>query len=45
VQVFVESTVFAGKTLVAQHRMVTSVIKEEIKDVHAVSIHTAVPST
>lgn len=40
IRIEVHSAAFAGKPLVAQHRLVTDIVKEEIADVHAVQVHT-----
>ncbi len=41
VRISVVSPLFAGKTVVAQHRLVNEVIKEEMKSLHACHIKTA----
>ncbi|CAJ0595295.1 unnamed protein product [Cylicocyclus nassatus] len=41
--VFVESSAFKGLSRVAQHKMITGILKEEIKDMHGLSITTKVP--
>ncbi|KAJ1360752.1 hypothetical protein KIN20_019802 [Parelaphostrongylus tenuis] len=41
--VFVESTSFKGLSKVAQHKMITGILKDEIKDMHGLSITTKVP--
>ena len=38
----VESPMFQGKTLVAQHKMVKSAIAEEIKTIHGLTVTTKV---
>ena len=45
VRISVESPLFAGKTVVQQHRMVNGVIKEEMKSLHAAMIKTIKPRT
>lgn len=35
---------FKGLTMVKQHRMVNEALKEQIKDMHGLRIHTSVPS-
>ncbi|KAL5016775.1 hypothetical protein ScPMuIL_006364 [Solemya velum] len=35
---------FEGKTLLQQHRLVNSVIEEEMKDIHAFEMKTMTPS-
>lgn len=42
IRLFVASPLFAGKSIVAQHRLVNEVIKEEMKTLHAAVIKTAV---
>ena len=39
----VVSPKFAGKNMVAQHKMVTKILKEEISDMHGLTISTKVP--
>ncbi|XGW23256.1 hypothetical protein V3C99_005471 [Haemonchus contortus] len=41
--VFVESKAFKGLTRVAQHKLVTGILKNEIRDMHGLSITTKVP--
>ncbi|KAK6725670.1 hypothetical protein RB195_004159 [Necator americanus] len=41
--VFVESSAFKGLTKVAQHKIITGILKDEIKDMHGLSITTKVP--
>ncbi|XP_071812625.1 bolA-like protein 3 isoform X2 [Apostichopus japonicus] len=43
-QVNIESSDFNGKRLVAQHRMVTEALAEEVKQMHGLRISTTVPS-
>lgn len=42
-RVHVSATTFAGKTKVAQHRMVNELLKEELKNMHGITIVTSVP--
>jgi len=42
-RIIVESPEFAGKSLVAQQRMVNSVLKEEIANMHGLTLTTKVP--
>uniref|UniRef100_A0A1B6LRB3 BolA-like protein 3 n=1 Tax=Graphocephala atropunctata TaxID=36148 RepID=A0A1B6LRB3_9HEMI len=35
---------FRGLTIVKQHRLINEALKEEIKDMHGLRIHTALPS-
>lgn len=45
-KVVLVSEAFEGKSLVSQHRMVYSLLSEELKDqVHALALHTYTPST
>ncbi|CAI2292571.1 unnamed protein product [Caenorhabditis sp. 36 PRJEB53466] len=39
-EVFVEATSFKGLSKVAQHKMITSLLREEIKDMHGLTIRT-----
>jgi stress-induced morphogen len=39
----VESSLFIGKSLVQQHKMVTSSIQEELKTIHGYNLRTKVP--
>jgi len=39
----VESPLFADKSLVAQHKWVKQLLKDEMKDLHAITLHTSVP--
>ena len=41
--VFIASDAFRGKSRVAQHRMVQKLIEEEVQDVHAMELYTALP--
>jgi stress-induced morphogen len=42
-RIHVESAQFAGKNLVAQQRMVNSVLKEQIANMHGLTLTTKVP--
>lgn len=42
-EILVESSEFQGISRVKQHQMITDTLKEEIKDMHGLRIHTAVP--
>lgn len=42
--IIVESPLFAGKSLVQQHKLVTSSIQEELKTIHGYNLRTKVPS-
>ncbi|XP_037027865.1 bolA-like protein 3 [Bradysia coprophila] len=42
-EIVVESSEFEGISRVKQHQMITDTLKEEIKDMHGLRIHTAVP--
>lgn len=42
-EIFVESSEFKGISRVKQHQMVVDTLKEEIKDMHGLRIHTVVP--
>lgn len=37
------SNVFEGKMLIARHRMINSALAEELKSIHALSLHTMTP--
>ncbi|KAK5971980.1 putative bola bacterial stress-induced morphogen protein [Trichostrongylus colubriformis] len=41
--VFVESSAFKGLSKVAQHKLVTGILKDEIRDMHGLSIKTKLP--
>lgn len=43
-RIHVESPDFANKNLVAQQRMVNSVLKEEIANMHGLTLSTKVPA-
>ncbi|GAU95625.1 hypothetical protein RvY_07214-2 [Ramazzottius varieornatus] len=42
-QIYIEAEEFRGKKLVEQQRMVNEVLQKEIKAMHGLSLHTAVP--
>ena len=44
-EVYVSSESFRGKRTIQQHRIVTQVLKEQIKDMHGLRINTDVPKT
>uniref|UniRef100_A0A0K0DF79 Bola-like protein n=1 Tax=Angiostrongylus cantonensis TaxID=6313 RepID=A0A0K0DF79_ANGCA len=41
--IFVEATSFKGLPKVAQHKMITGILKDEIRDMHGLSITTKAP--
>ncbi|KAK2156315.1 hypothetical protein LSH36_216g00008 [Paralvinella palmiformis] len=41
----IEAEEFRGKRLVLQHRMVNEALKDELKDIHALSVDTLVPKS
>uniref|UniRef100_A0A6B2LWG3 BolA-like protein n=1 Tax=Arcella intermedia TaxID=1963864 RepID=A0A6B2LWG3_9EUKA len=41
--IYVESPDFKGLSLIKQHQLVNSVLQEEIKQVHGVSLKTVIP--
>lgn len=41
----VESPAFIGKTLVQQHKMVTTSIQEELKSIHGYNLKTKIPES
>ncbi|XP_055693436.1 bolA-like protein 3 [Lutzomyia longipalpis] len=43
-EIFVRSKEFKGLTTVKQHRLITETLKEQIKDMHGLRIHTEIPS-
>ena len=43
-EIIVESIEFKGISRVKQHQMITNILKEEIKDMHGLRIHTNVPN-
>ncbi|XP_072014411.1 bolA-like protein 3 [Amphiura filiformis] len=44
-QIHIEAEDFAGKRMVAQHRMVNEALADEVKKMHGLRISTAVPET
>lgn len=42
-EIFVETKDFQGLNTVKQHRMITETLKKEIKEMHGLRIHTAIP--
>lgn len=42
-EIVVESKEFKGIPRVKQHQLITDTLKNEIKDMHGLRIHTAVP--
>ncbi|XP_054740685.1 bolA-like protein 3 [Anastrepha obliqua] len=44
-EVFVESKEFEGLSTLKQHKLITQTLKEQIKNMHGVRIHTSVPKT
>lgn len=43
-EIAIESSDFKGLSRVKQHRMVTDTLKDEIKDMHGLRIHTSIPT-
>lgn len=43
-EIFVKSQEFKGLSTVKQHRLITESLKEQIKDMHGLRIHTEIPS-
>ncbi|XP_058835558.1 bolA-like protein 3 [Topomyia yanbarensis] len=43
-EIYVETAEFKGLSTVKQHRLITEILKSEIKDMHGLRIHTAIPS-
>lgn len=43
-EVFVEAQEFKGLNTLKQHKLVTNTLKEQIKEMHGVRIHTSVPN-
>jgi stress-induced morphogen len=41
--IIVESPLFTGKSLVQQHKLVTSSIQEELKSIHGYNLKTKIP--
>uniref|UniRef100_A0A023EEK2 Putative bola bacterial stress-induced morphogen-related protein n=1 Tax=Aedes albopictus TaxID=7160 RepID=A0A023EEK2_AEDAL len=44
-EIYVEAIEFKGLSTVKQHRLITETLKSEIKDMHGLRIHTAVPAS
>lgn len=42
-EVLVESEEFKGLSIVKQHRMINEILKDQIKEMHGLRIHTVVP--
>lgn len=42
-EIIIETPEFKGLSMVKQHRMINEALKEEIKDMHGLRIHTSVP--
>ncbi|XP_059608911.1 bolA-like protein 3 [Phlebotomus argentipes] len=42
-EIFVRSKDFQGLSTVKQHRLITETLKEQIKDMHGLRIHTEIP--
>lgn len=42
-EIFVEAKDFQGLNTVKQHRLITETLKNEIKEMHGLRIHTAIP--
>ncbi|XP_017462567.1 PREDICTED: bolA-like protein 3 [Rhagoletis zephyria] len=42
-EVFVEAKEFEGLSTLKQHKLITQTLKEQIKDMHGVRIHTSIP--
>ncbi|XP_050542068.1 bolA-like protein 3 [Daktulosphaira vitifoliae] len=43
-EVYVSSTEFKGLSIVKQHQVINEVLKNEIKSMHGIRIHTEIPS-
>lgn len=43
-EIFVESVEFKGLSMVKQHRLINEVLKDDIKQMHGLRIHTTVPN-
>ncbi|XP_013115881.1 bolA-like protein 3 [Stomoxys calcitrans] len=44
-EVFVETDEFVGLNTLKQHKLVTNTLKDQIKEMHGVRIHTAIPAS
>ncbi|CAI6364494.1 unnamed protein product [Macrosiphum euphorbiae] len=42
-EVFISTTEFKGMSMVKQHQLITEVLKDEIKSMHGIRIHTEIP--
>jgi len=42
-EVFISSTEFKGLSVVKQHQLINEVLKDEIKSMHGIRIHTEIP--
>ncbi|XP_025413136.1 bolA-like protein 3 [Sipha flava] len=42
-EVFISSTEFKGMSIVKQHQLINEVLKNEIKSMHGIRIHTEIP--
>jgi BolA-like protein 3 len=42
-KIIVESPLFKGKTMVAQHKMITDSIGEDLKNIHGINLKTKIP--
>ncbi|XP_050441843.1 bolA-like protein 3 [Adelges cooleyi] len=43
-EVFISSSEFKGMNIVKQHQLITEVLKNEIKSMHGIRIHTEIPN-
>lgn len=44
-QIKIKSPDFNGKTMIAQHRMINDILKDELKDIHALQLKTEASNT
>ncbi|XP_055390525.1 bolA-like protein 3 [Condylostylus longicornis] len=42
-KIFVETSEFEGNTVIKQHKMITEALKDQIKDMHGLTIQTSIP--
>lgn len=42
-EIMIETSEFKGLTTIKQHRLITELLKNEIKDMHGLTIHTSIP--
>lgn len=42
-EIFIEGNEFQGLSVLKQHKLVTNVLKEEVKEMHGLRINTSVP--